>query len=478
MSVGRARRRTEGESVPNRRCANFWGWWTLALTVNLSCMGAAQAMDEATLTARLRDRFEGDRTGACVAAATIEAGRVTRSAFCAKRGKTPPDVDSAFEIGSVTKTMTAFLVADLVASGAWTLSDPIARHLPVDTKVPSQGERQIEVRDLLAHSSGLPAMPSRLGSVDNADPYAMLTEESLLASLADVNLSRPIGSRAEYSNFGMMLVSLAVGRSHGDDFEGALKSRLFAPLGMKTAFVASQPEGVVRVQGHQPSGRPTPPWGIRASLAGVGMVKASLNDMVLYAQAELNSADPAIGARMRLTQQPLANGWGMNWALPRVKGRQLTTHEGGTGGFSSLVALDIAAQRAVVVLADTALVNLGGLSDLGFSLLGIELQVRPPRITQAPPAALRTSLLGHYAVLGTPVRIYEEGDRLMWHDPEQGALELLYDSAGEFFPAEGEATLRPVVSADGKIEKLLWLQGGGRLEVSRIRPPPVPPAGP
>jgi hypothetical protein len=51
---------------------------------------------------------------------------------------------------------------------------------------------------------------------------------------------------------------------------------------------------------------------------------------------------------MRMTQPPPAKGWGMNWALARAKGRAVLTHEGGTGGFSSLVTLDIPAKRAVV----------------------------------------------------------------------------------------------------------------------------------
>jgi len=58
--------------------------------------------------------------------------------------------------------MTAFLVADLVAAGRWSLDDPIARHLPAGTRVPRQGERQILVRDLLTHSAALPPLPARM----------------------------------------------------------------------------------------------------------------------------------------------------------------------------------------------------------------------------------------------------------------------------------------------------------------------------
>ncbi len=445
----------------------------LAILAGILTVMPALALDEAALTERLKARFLNDRTGTCVVAAVIEDSVVTRARFCAKPRNSPPDYSTAFEIGSVSKTMTAFLVADLVAAGRWSLDDPIAAHLPTGAPVPRQGERQILVRDLLAHSSGLPTMPSRLAQASESDPYANLTEASLLASLGDVRLSRPIGSRPEYSNFGMMLVSLAVSRSYGDDFERALKTRLFEPLAMKSAFIERQPSGVLRAQGHLPSGKETTAWTIRPNLAGVGMIKASLDDMVRYANAQLDRSESGTGTLMRMTQQPLANGWGMCWALPRAKGRPLATHEGGTGGFSSLVTLDIPARRAVVILADTALVNFGGLADLGVSLLGIDIPVRGPRITQPAPPALTKALLGDYEAMGTPVRIFVEGGKLWWHDPEQGALELLYDSAGEFYPAEGSATLRPNVGADGSVNGLVWSQGGGQLEVVRrnARPP-------
>jgi hypothetical protein len=173
---------------------------------------------------------------------------------------------------------------------------------------------------------------------------------------------------------------------------------------------------------------------------------------------------------MRLTQQPLAHGYGMNWALPRIRDRPVVLHEGATGGFSSLLVLDPAARRAVVLLADTALVNLGGLGDLGLPLLFPDLPLGQPRQTRPAPPALRQALAGDYTVMGTPVRIRLEADgRLIWQDPEQGALELLYDSRGDFYPANGSATLRPLGS-ERPVRRFVWRQGGGQLEGLRQEP--------
>jgi serine-type D-Ala-D-Ala carboxypeptidase/endopeptidase len=169
----------------------------------LGLLTQALAQTEAALTTRLKARFEGDRTGACAVAAIVEPAGVQRALACASPRKDGgPTLDDAFEIGSISKTMTAFLVADLIAAGTWTLDDPIEKHLPPGTRVPSQGDRKILVRDLLTHSSGLPRLQRNLIPGNASDPYADMTEKDLLRGLATARLQGTIGGQADYSNLG------------------------------------------------------------------------------------------------------------------------------------------------------------------------------------------------------------------------------------------------------------------------------------
>jgi len=448
---------------------------TLVALLCLPAMAAAMPDSDAAVERLLTARFDGDRSGACVQAAVIEQGKVWRAARCAGTRKDgAPAPDAAFEIGSVTKTMTAALVAGLVDSGRWSLDDAVARHLPEGTEVPRQGERQILVRDLLTHSSGLPALPSDMQGGSFADPYARLTEAGLLASLGKARLARPIGSQAEYSNFGTMVLSLAVARSLGGDLEAALREQLFKPLGMATAYIA-QPRGAAPAPGHLPDGARAPAWTIATNLAGIGMVKATLDDMVGYARAQLGDGPADLVARLRLTQQLLAHGYGMNWLLHKVHGRSLVLHEGGTGGFSSLVMLEPAAQRAVVVLADTALTDLGGLGDLGLALLGQPQDLQPRRSVHMP-AALRKAIVGDYELGGMRLKIWEVDSRLMIQAAGQGAFELRLDSRGDFYPLGLPALLRPEPPAAGQpVARFTWLQQGGVTPARRVGLVEAPP---
>lgn len=440
----------------------------LALLAAVALALPVHALTVEELQAKLDARFKGDRTGACVVAALIDKGQVLRAKACAQpRGDTEPGFDSVFEIGSVTKTMTAFLVADLIGQGKWSLDDPIAKHLPSGTTLPRQGERQILVRDVLTHTSGLRALPPGFNPRNASDPYADLSETALLAALGKVQLSRPIGSQFEYSNFAMMVMSLAVARSYGSDYESALANRLFVPLKMEGTYVERPRSKRPVAIGHLPSGLQTSNWHIANNLAGVGMVRATLDDMVVYAQAHLGQADAALLGPLKLTQQPLQVGSGMNWMLfSDTDGRDFVTHQGGTGGFSSLVALEPKAQRAVVILADTGLADLGGLRALGNSILGIGEPLLRPRLAATPSVALLAAMPGDYELGHLNARVWLDGKRVMAQAEGQAPFELKYDSWGDFYPESFSALLTPQF-VGGKVDRAVWRQGGGMMEVTR-----------
>jgi serine-type D-Ala-D-Ala carboxypeptidase/endopeptidase len=458
---------------------------------------AAAPLTAAGLQQRLDQRVQGDRTGLCVQAAVVQGPRVLRASACAgTRSSPPPAADAAFEIGSVSKTMLGALVAGLVADGRWSLDDPIARHLPPGTAVPSQGARQILVRDLLTHTAGLPALPPGMAPANPLNPYADLTEAVLLQALGRTTLSGTLGQTAAYSNFGAMLLSLAVARAGvaadpSADLEALLARQLFGPLGMAGAYIARPPAGSRAATGHGQAGQPVPAWTWAAapSAAGVGGVRAPLDDMVRYAQAQLSLLDSLKGtplaAQLRETQQPLAGAFAMGWVVAPVQGRSLVLHEGGTGGFSSLVLLEPATQQAVVVLADTALADLGGLGRLGLALLDDSLPAAPARRAVPLSDAQLRDLPGTYSLGPMTLRLRAENGRLMAQADGQSAFELRADSAGDLYPAAGFSALltpeRPRPAAPGTadtgtpstaVERFVWRQGGGAMEGRRQRTAP------
>jgi serine-type D-Ala-D-Ala carboxypeptidase/endopeptidase len=408
----------------------------------------------------LSQRFDGDRTGACAVAAVLHQGPRVMVRYC-PTGPGPSTTDR-FEMGSVGKTMLAALVAKLIKDGAWTLDDPISKFLP---EVRAAGPvAAITVRQLLTHTSGLPALPSGFIPANLEDPYAGVTPQWLLKALAGEKLAAAPGAVRTYSNYGAMVLSVAVERAMGGDLQQAFARTLFEPLGMASTRLAT-PASPAPLPGHAANGQPAPRWTGPASIAGVGLVTSTLEDMVRYAQGHFREATDLVGGILTMTREPAAESSGMAWLLRPIEGRQWAVHEGGTGGFSSFVAIDAAARRAVVVMASASLTDVGGLSDVGLALL----QLAPPPSARKPtraPVALLSSMPGDYNVAGTLVTVTARDGSLYAALGGSMPFELLHDSRGDLYLKEAAANITPTL-VGGKAQGFMWRQGGGVVVAER-----------
>jgi serine-type D-Ala-D-Ala carboxypeptidase/endopeptidase len=272
---------------------------------------------------------------AAAAAAVDETGTVIATG--------PPDLpaDGRFEIGSVTKTMTATVLASLAADGALSLDDPIGRWLSAGP----HGE--ITVRQLATHTSGLPAVaPNRQAvQADPANPWAGYTFERAEEGLRLSTVTE--GSPWRYSNLGYQLLGLILQRASGTDYPVLLTERLLAPLAMTHSGVGQRGAGTL-LPGHagdHQAPRWEHPW-------GAGGVEATIADLARYARACLFPPDTPLGTAIGLAQAPLlpredGSGQALAWV---VEDGSTCWHTGGTGGFSSCVMIDHRQGRAVAAL--------------------------------------------------------------------------------------------------------------------------------
>lgn len=445
----------------------------LGFVVAAFSASSALGVTDDDLRVALEQRFKGDRTGACIAAAVIDNSTTANAYFCADpASQRPYDEHAAFEIGSVTKTMTAALLAEFIARGEVTLDDPLAKLLPPGTNVPSFNDRQITVGDIVTHTSGLPSIPPQWHLSDTNNPYAAVTERDLLGALAATQLTRAPGSQWEYSNFAMMVLSYALAKRSGKDYETLLRERLLTPLGMNDTYIAGRPPRVHLAQGHLSNAKPAGPWDFPADMAGVGGVRATLPDMVHYLEGELGLRESTITPALAQTQQQVARvggyAMGMNWILSTVKGRAVVMHEGGTGGCSSFVAFDRAARRGVILLSDTSLTSIGDFGALALHLLDPSMLAGSPRVVATADAKLIDALVGSYRLQsGLRAELRRKGNALTIKADGQPEFEMGFDSAGDFYPLEFDALLRVKRKADGTYA-LTWFQMGGRYEATRI----------
>jgi D-alanyl-D-alanine-carboxypeptidase/D-alanyl-D-alanine-endopeptidase len=217
----------------------------------------------------LRQRIEENR-GVGYVLGMIDANGDTR---IVSHGSAGPDAmpltaDSIFEIGSITKTFTGMLLADMVIRGEVRLDQPVEELLPEGVSMPQRNGRQITLLDLATHTSGLPRLPDNMPMSDPTNPYADYSEEMMFEFLNGYELTRDIGSQLAYSNLAVGLLGHALGRVHGGGYGAALQERLLQPLGMASTGMEFSPDMLKRaVKGHDQGGQVTPFWDL-PTLAG------------------------------------------------------------------------------------------------------------------------------------------------------------------------------------------------------------------
>ncbi|MEV0532901.1 serine hydrolase domain-containing protein [Kitasatospora sp. NPDC050463] len=275
-------------------------------------------------------------------------------------GAAPCTPDTVFELGSVTKTFTALLLATMAARGELVLTDPIERRLPRHWRPPAvpAGGPPVTLLHLATHTSGLPRLPpGLLGTALPAffsNPYAAYGDQRLRAGLARTTVRHRPGSRFAYSNFGVGLLGRLLAETGGATYAELLADRVGRPLGLRSTTCG--PDTPDRAVDHR-RGHPLPPWRI-PGLPGAGAVRSSGADLLRYLQGHLDPGDGALGSALRDVQRPRlrlprsADRLGLVWNHRRVAGRDLLFHSGATRGFTAFVGLCPQTGTAVGALAN------------------------------------------------------------------------------------------------------------------------------
>lgn len=142
-----------------------------------------------------------------------------------------------FNIGSVSKVLAAMAAMILCDRGLASLDDPIVRYMPGFTML-SDGFRQITMRQLLSHSSGLPGTNARNSfTFAPVEGYALETERGL----AYFHLKHTPGELAVYCNDGFTLIERIVQSLTGLSYPAFVHNEILAPLGMDDSSYALQP---------------------------------------------------------------------------------------------------------------------------------------------------------------------------------------------------------------------------------------------
>ena len=322
-------------------------------------VGDLKAVLDRDLAAALKDGALAPATSGGVVIGVVQHG--TRRIFVYG----PVKEDSIFEIGSISKTFTALMLAQMVAQHKVKLDDPVRELLPPGTVAKPEGA-EITLLDLATQHSGLPRMPDNFSPADPQDPYVDYHPANLYAFLAKKGVSKPADTEFNYSNLGLGLLGQALANRAGVTYPELLKVLVTGPLGLSDTVVKLSPEQEKRfAQGHSPGHQPAHAWNLDA-LAGAGAIRSTASDMLTYLEAQLHPAKVPLASALEMCHQLRADALpgmkvGLAWLNVTKTGN--FWHNGGTGGYSSYALFSPSDDVGLVVLFNTTISANGSFAD-------------------------------------------------------------------------------------------------------------------
>jgi CubicO group peptidase (beta-lactamase class C family) len=152
------------------------------------------------------------------------------------------DTNTVYRVGSISKTITAYIMMLLVQEGTIRLDDPVSKYVPEITQIKSEGSNAragITFRELASHTSGLDNEP---GDMANAElGRAEEWEKMLLELIPSTRFHFPEGRHYWYSNVGYAILGLAISRAANKPFIDLVNEKVFRSHGMKNSFYIIPP---------------------------------------------------------------------------------------------------------------------------------------------------------------------------------------------------------------------------------------------
>ncbi len=381
------------------------------------------------------------------------------------RGKgDKPNGDTIYEIGSVTKTFTGTLLADMVNRGEVKLDAPLQDFLPKGVKLHLYKDKPILLVDIASQTSGFPRMPDNFAPKDPGNPYADYSPERMFEFVGRHKLERAPG-KYEYSNLAMGLLGYVLATKSGKSYEELLVDRIAGPLKMNDTRITLSAEQRKRLApGYDGELDAAKNWDLNA-LVGAGGIRSTANDLMKLVEASLtDDKTPVVEAIHEAWKphygKPGEIGVGLGWHIARDGVTRL--HSGETGGYTAAVFIYKPEKIGVVVFCNTATDKT---SELAEKIIQSAVGLSPATIAVHKAIKLSPEVLkkyeGTYALsLLFAITVTVEDGKLMARATGQDKAQIFPESETKFFYKIVDAQIEFENGKDGKVGKLILHQNG------------------
>lgn len=269
-----------------------------------------------------------------------------------KDGAELPQALHTYEIGSITKTFTASLIARAVLEGKLDIQQRINTYLPL----PEQGTYPT-IAQLLTHTSGYKnyyyEQPMTANTLRGRNSFYRVNRDMVLQRLPQIKWEDREYSFS-YSNFGYAVLGLVLQEVYGQEYPVLLNAYVQETLGMRRTRVSDNTGDLGKYWD----------WEADDAYIAAGALLSDVSDMLRYAALQLHGSEESLllcQKELAQISQPNAayaqmgiylDGVGMSWILDHTN--NIIWHNGGTSYYNSYMGFDKQRGIAVVVLSNLA----------------------------------------------------------------------------------------------------------------------------
>lgn len=282
----------------------------------------------------------------------------------------PVTPDTSFPLASCTKAFTTTLGAMLSDDGKLHWDDPVRKHIAWFHLADPLADGDVRLRDLALHRTGL-------ATHDFLWYRAPWSLKSAVERTARLPLAKPFRTEFQYQNMTMAAVGLATESAAGQPWKDLVRTRLFEPLGMRTATATAPPAGTPRASPHRPDAagrlqviKPYEP----AEPNPAGSIHASARDLAPWLMFHLS--DGQFGGKRLVSADAFAElhtpqmlqridaltaathpntlqmSYALGWVVMDYRGQLIWAHTGAIDGYRAQIALAPQSGLGIAVLSN------------------------------------------------------------------------------------------------------------------------------
>lgn len=393
---------------------------------------------------------------------------------------------SVFELASVSKQFTAMGIMILKERGLLSYDDNIKKFFP---NIPYDN---ITIRNLLTHTSGLPAYEDQFEKNWDHKKIAFNKDMvEMLQKIKDTLFFKP-GSKFKYSNTGFALLASIIEKVSGSAYNDFMAKNIFQPLGMTHTFIYNIRRSTYKIPANYALGftysdslkRYILPDSLSKldfvfyldGIVGDGCVNSTTGDLLKWDRAlysnklvSKSALNEMLSPLVQISSSDTINfyGFGVMVQLKTPRGK-IITHDGGWPGYATNITRFIDQDETIIILSNNES-NMGFMLAAVESILADELLVMP---YEHKEVKIDTTLLNKYTgkyFAGLTLEFFKKNGKLYRHRNGTPDIELKPESTTKFFYGDGtDRQIEFEVDQSGKVVKTWFINTGQKGELKKL----------